>query len=750
MKKIVRTAVLHKIKLFVFLILFGSAAFCAQAPDDGKRTVKIGILAFRPKAETVENWQPFADYLNTKIPKYKFVVKAYNLPEIDEVVRAKEVDFMFTNPEQYVVLQHRYELSSIGSLIRITKDGQEINKFGGVIFTKKSNVNINKISDLKGKKIATVGVDSLGSYMMQVGVMLDAGVDPREKSSFLFTGMPQDKVVYSVIKGEADAGFVRTELLEAMDKSKKINLSDIKIINQLWHGSFPYLVSTPLYPEWPLAVLQGVPTELTNEVIMAILQTNLQNPIHTKSGKICWGIRGSYEPVRQLLQKLNYYPYNIKRPVQLKDVIEKYYHTILISILLLVVASVLARKIYKQNKLLKREIESKSILQAELQYFNDKLISTLNGIDIVLYVINPATFEVVFINEYTKKVFGDVTGRKCYKAIQNQESQCDFCPLFGKINENLPVGMRYSWTNKNAMNDRWYAINAHIIEWPDGQKVVLQVATDITEQKGLELGLKELNQTLEDRVEEEIKKRRDQEHILFHQSKMATMGEMIGAIAHQWRQPLNALNIIIQDVEMAYEYGELDKEYLNDFIKKSTSQISFMSKTIDDFRHFFKVDKGKVVFDIAAQTRESIKLVEAQFISRSIEIIYDMKESVLVSGYPSEFSQVILNIVSNAKDVLIEREVKNPIITISCAVLNNEAAISIADNGGGIPDDVINRVFEPYFTTKDADKGTGIGLYMSKMIMESHMSGTIEVKNTELGAMFTVRMPIYAPESVSG
>jgi len=262
--------------------------------------------------------------------------------------------------------------------------------------------------------------------MMQVGVMIDAGVDPREKSGFVFTGMPQDKVVYSVIKGEADAGFVRTDVLEAMDKSKKINLSELKIINQLWHGSFPYLVSTPLYPEWPLAVLQGVPTELTNKVIMAILQTNPQNPIRIKSGKICWGIRGSYEPVRQLLQKLNYYPYNIKRPVQLKDVIEKYYHTILISILLLVVASVLARKIYKQNKLLKQEIDSKVALQAELQHFNDKLASTLDGIDIVLYVINPATFEVVFINEYTKRVFGDVTGRKCYKAIQNRESQCDF------------------------------------------------------------------------------------------------------------------------------------------------------------------------------------------------------------------------------------------------------------------------------------------------------------------------------------
>lgn len=200
---------------------------------------------------------------------------------------------------------------------------------------------------------------------------------------------------------------------------------------------------------------------------------------------------------------------------------------------------------------------------------------------------------------------------------------------------------------------------------------------------------------------------------------------------------------------MAYEYGELNKEYLDDFIRKSTSQISFMSKTIDDFRHFFRVDKEKSVFDITQQIRESVKLVEAQFISRSIAIIYDMKNSILVSGYPSEFSQVILNIVSNARDVLVEREVKNPIVTISCAVENNEAVISISDNGGGIPDDVIGRVFEPYFTTKSPDKGTGIGLYMSKMIMESHMSGTIDVKNGELGATFTIRMPAYVSESVA-
>ena len=252
--------------------------------------------------------------------------------------------------------------------------------------------------------------------------------------------------------------------------------------------------------------------------------------------------------------------------------------------------------------------------------------------------------------------------------------------------------------------------------------------------------LNQLTQTLEQRVTEEIAKGREKDHLLIQQAKLASMGEMIGNIAHQWRQPLNNVGLIIQDLKNARHFGDLDEEYLNESVDKAMVIIQGMSVTIDDFRYFFAPQIEPQKFSIAESVIKAISFVDASFKNNGIDIQLDIQEDITFEGFPNEYSQVLLNLLNNAKDVLIERAVKNPKVTIRLFRQDNRALLTIRDNGGGIPADIMDKIFEPYFSTKQTDKGTGIGLYMSKMIIENKGNGKLTAENTEDGAEFRIEI----------
>ncbi len=260
--------------------------------------------------------------------------------------------------------------------------------------------------------------------------------------------------------------------------------------------------------------------------------------------------------------------------------------------------------------------------------------------------------------------------------------------------------------------------------------------------------LEHLNRNLEKRVIEEIEKRREKEQILLHQSKMAAMGEMIGAIAHQWRQPLNALGLIVQDLRDASDYDEIDNAYINRSVSTAMGQIEFMSQTIDDFRNFFKSTKERETFSIVRSVKSVLSILSAMFKNNSIEVRFDSEiEGILAfKGYPNEFKQVIVNIISNSKDAILDSRRKGVLDSsdgqISITIYNRDDKIitEIEDNGGGVPEDVFSRIFEPYFTTKEQGQGTGIGLYMSKVIIENNMKGRLYAENTQKGAKFIIEL----------
>ena len=266
----------------------------------------------------------------------------------------------------------------------------------------------------------------------------------------------------------------------------------------------------------------------------------------------------------------------------------------------------------------------------------------------------------------------------------------------------------------------------------------------------LRLTIEELNEykeNLEKKVAKAIDEKREKDKILIQQSKMAAMGEMIGAIAHQWRQPLNALGLVIQDLHDAYEYGEVDEKYIDELIESSMIQINYMSKTIDDFRSFFKTSKVKSKFSIKEAVLESKNLIDAQFKNLSISIKVSIKDDITINSYKNEFKQVLLNIFNNAKDAILDMRKKKSskvegLISIIVAKKDNFIYIRVLDNGLGIDEKIKNKIFNPYFSTKFASQGTGIGLYMSKVIITDNMRGSISAKNHGNGAEFIIKLPI--------
>lgn len=241
-----------------------------------------------------------------------------------------------------------------------------------------------------------------------------------------------------------------------------------------------------------------------------------------------------------------------------------------------------------------------------------------------------------------------------------------------------------------------------------------------------------------EKIDEEIQKNKKKDKILFEQGKKVAMGEMISVIAHQLKQPLNALNLLVYNLVDSFEFDELDEAEVKRFSNKSLEKISFMAKTIDDFRNFFKPGKKALEFSVKASIEKMTSLFSIQLINNSITLSIS-GEDIKVVNYANEFEQVILNIVANAKDVLIERDVKERKINIELFEENGYAVIKIYDNGGGIDNKIIQKVFDPYFSTK-GDKGTGIGLNLSKMIIEESMKGKITVYNDSEGAVFEMKI----------
>ena len=253
--------------------------------------------------------------------------------------------------------------------------------------------------------------------------------------------------------------------------------------------------------------------------------------------------------------------------------------------------------------------------------------------------------------------------------------------------------------------------------------------------------LEELNQNLENRVFYEVERNREKEQLLIQKSRFIALGEMISNIAHQWRQPLSELSSILMYIKFKHSIGALDDETMQKKSKEADQVLEFMSHTIDDFRNFFMPKKEKEEFYLIKMLDSVMTIVSSALKNNNITVTIDIDENIKLFTYQNEYEQVLLNILKNAKDVLIEKNIQNPKIFIWAKEEEFDIALFIEDNGGGVTVEPKSKIFEPYFTTRDDNDGTGIGLYMSKTIVEKNMKGKLLVENINEGARFTIEVP---------
>lgn len=336
--------------------------------------------------------------------------------------------------------------------------------------------------------------------------------------------------------------------------------------------------------------------------------------------------------------------------------------------------------------------------------------------------------------------------------------------------EVFEFGIEFNFAGKSYIikSDRRQILNLLLSTYESALCKSRELVNAQSELKDKTRELEQLNRNLEQRVTEEINKRMYQQELLVQQSKLAAMGEMIGAIAHQWRQPLTSIGLIIQDIEDAHKYNELDKQYISNSVKSAMDQVQFMSSTIDNFRNFFRPNKEKSQFDIIKAINEVLFIISSQLKNNTILLIFKCTCSsnslilqdtfdidvckcgiMSVEGYLNEFKQAMLNVLNNSKDAIVERREKGYLgnkekgeieITVSHREIDDHIIITVTDNGGGISEDIMDRIFEPYFSTKTDSNGTGIGLYMSKTIIETNMNGKLYAESTRDKTTFTIEL----------
>ncbi len=255
------------------------------------------------------------------------------------------------------------------------------------------------------------------------------------------------------------------------------------------------------------------------------------------------------------------------------------------------------------------------------------------------------------------------------------------------------------------------------------------------------LKLKNEIEELKNKISIEIERNRRNDKMLFQQSRMASMGEMIGNIAHQWRQPLMELSSITMELQAKLEiFGKISNQEILEAINKSNDITKYMSQTIDDFRNFFAKDKKRVQFKITEQISSAINIINSSLKQHNIKLEIIVMKNSFITGFKNEYSQVIINILSNAKDELVNRDIKEPKITLRIAEKDGNSVVEIEDNAGGVGIEPIQKIFEPFYT-KNKVNGTGVGLFMSKLIIENNMNGRLFVKNGEKGAKFIIVVP---------
>ncbi len=354
----------------------------------------------------------------------------------------------------------------------------------------------------------------------------------------------------------------------------------------------------------------------------------------------------------------------------------------------------------------------------------------------LLVLIKDSNGKILFANEYFKDLHGvaEITGLSADKLVAPEMA----AKIARDDQEVLAqgLGLYHDVIKGDDGNEIILETYKFPIPRVDGTTLLGAICVDVTEKKRHEKLLEEqrqrlieLNKTLNANVTEVITELRQKDAIIIQESRLTAMGEMISNIAHQWRQPLNNIGLIVQSLQLAFKANDLSPEELDQDISDVMKVLQQISVTIDDFRNFFSSETETSSFIVNDIISRALFFAEPSLRSKGIKVQIDEEPNITATGYPNEYAQAFLNIILNARDALLDHEQVNPVVFIRIFEKHGRSVVTVRDNGGGIPEHVLPKIFDPYFSTKLEGKGSGIGLYMAKMIVEKHMQGRLTARN---------------------
>jgi len=695
-------------------------------PDDALvidvQSIRIGVLSHRGDEVTRKIWSSTAEYLSNTLKSYHFEIIPLDFAEIEPSVKNAEIDFLLVNSGIYVNMEVRHRVSRIVTLNNRVGD-VPLNVFGGVIFTRKIRHDIQHLEDLRDKKFMAVDKTSLGGFQMAWGLLQKEEIDPyRDFSSLMFAGT-HDEVVTAVRDGYVDAGTVRSGILEKMAANGDIRLDEFKIIHPVIYDGFPYIHSTPLYPEWPFSKLKHTSNQLAQEVAIALLK---MQGVHVSLGGhyAGWTVPLDYQQVHELFKQLNLPPYEQEGQYTLLDAVKRYWKGITVLTLFLLMLTIMSTWVSRLNAQLKKSKRS-------LEYQHDLVLNSVcDGIYGVDFNGN-----CTFMNRSMEKLTGwqleELQNGNQHDLLHHShedgsEHKSEDCPVYHTFRDNRP---RF--------------IDDDVFWKKDGKCFPVEYScTPMQDHKGDTIGSVVVFRDISERkaAEEEIIRHQKE---LAHMSRLNTMGEMASGIAHELNQPLTAIATNAYACIQMLENGHFKTEKLIDVLEIIGLQAAHSGEIIKQLRQFVRKEQPeRLIIDLNELIEEVLLFIKPEARKAGVQIKASMYQDICkVLVQPIQIEQVLLNLLKNSIDAMHHVPAGHRVLTITTEKAGeNAVVVTVEDTGTGIDSEIMDGLFDPFITSKG--DGLGLGLSISKGIIEAHHGKLYLHSATEKGTVFRFTLKV--------
>jgi two-component system sensor histidine kinase TtrS len=770
-----KTTVPARISTALFLLSTFLLCTCLPTLADNPpgHAVRIGVLAKRGKPQCEQKWQQTIAYLNREFSEKKFTLNCLGFDELPLAVARGELAFVLSNPSMYAVLEHDYRASRIATL-KNRSGTSASTRFGGVIFTRADRDDIPDSRYLRNKRFMAVDQNSFGGWIVAWRHLREKGIDPQRDFRHLSFGHTHDNVVRAVLKNTVDAGTVRTDILEQMAAEGKIKLNQIKVLDHHKDNTFPFLCSTLLYPEWPLAKTRATDEMLARQVAVALLSLPGTHPACRAAHIIGWTIPLNYRVVRKCLQELHLPPYDQLAAISLARFFKQYQSWVLAILALLVVVigimiyvSFLNQRLRAATINLDGELAERKKILLELGEFKE----TLDRINDCVFMFDPSTGQIKYANQgtliQTGYSYSELLTMTMPDILANADQE-----QFQMIISSL----------RKHPGESFFLTTSHICK--DGTIIPVEIFLQYVEQESGRAIFVAIAHDINKRLAEEQEKEQLQARLL-HTQKLESVGQLAAGIAHEINTPVQYVGTNVEFLDDAFtdlaglinrfldllDYleqhdlapdnthqcrtmlDETDWPYLREEIPTAIAQsrdgiarVTSIVRAMKEFSHPGTREMAPADLNRLLETTITIARNEWKYAAEmETELDPDLRQ---VPCLCDEMGQVFLNLIINASHAIAERfgdrpEGEKGTIRIATRGREDMVEIRISDDGAGIPDEIRKRIFDPFFTTKEVGKGTGQGLAIARDVIVNKHSGSIEVESVAgNGTTFIITLPL--------